>query len=303
MYARILSELNKRHDASCWIQKATWEHGIEFCWWRPELPQKDFRLRHHTTEICSDYAEMSLWNPLGESACGLELSWWLIHLSFLISDEIQSPCPPNSDGHIIHLHGSFRPAWYRRTRNFRSGIIKVVCHVFIHAIVGSVNFHQITRECGNVHDKELVNLTAKSVYNIAQPKNTLEIREEDSFYLSKNQSNLWICRVFEEIRVLPTRYSVMSTHWLPGHVHLKSRVIEVSNDGTKNLWTEIDRRDNNTWTTNSRLPHSRVPNESSRFSRLKQTGKNITRIYSQSLLDTGMLVVSLYNSFWERNTN
>ena len=34
-------------------------------------------------------------------------------------------------------------------------------------------------------------------------------------------------------------------HWLPGHVHLKSRVIEVSNDGTENLWTEIDRRDNN----------------------------------------------------------
>ena len=53
-------------------------------------------------------------------------------------------------------------------------------------------------------------------------------------------------------------------------------VLEVSNDGSS--WTEIDRRDNNndlnnSWAT-ARFKVSKVPSESFRFFRLKETGQN-----------------------------
>ena len=68
----------------------------------------------------------------------------------------------------------------------------------------------------------------------------------------------------------------MSNIWYPGGPHLKSWVIEVSNDGSS--WTEIDRRENNNdlndeyATANFKI--SKVPSESFRFFRLRQTGMN-----------------------------
>ena len=62
----------------------------------------------------------------------------------------------------------------------------------------------------------------------------------------------------------------------PGGPHLKSWVIEVSNDG--DTWFEIDRRENNydlngeLVTANFKI--SKVPSESVHYFRLKQIGKN-----------------------------
>ena len=133
---------------------------------------------------------------------------------------------------------------------------------------------------GNVHDMGIVNVTAKSIPNdIYHPRNVVnQDRRGDSFYSSKSEPNSWICYDFKEWRVIPMSYSVTSQASLPGSCHLRSRVIEVSNDGTENSWMEIDRReDNNALNSESvtvSFEVSRVPSEGVRFFRLRQTGAN-----------------------------
>ena len=104
-----------------------------------------------------------------------------------------------------------------------------------------------------------------------------------------------------ERRVVPTSYSVWSYGCGPGCNHLKSWVVEVSNDGSS--WTEIDRRDNNVndkyATANFKI--SRVPSESYRFFRLRQTGENHAGDYF--VIEFNHFAGDLWNSFREINTN
>ena len=131
---------------------------------------------------------------------------------------------------------------------------------------------------GNVHDKGIVNVTASSVHSDhSQPKNAVDLTTDSCFW-SESKPNSWICYDFKERRVIPTSYSVMSMGGGPGWNHAKSWVIEVSNDGTENSWTIIDRRDNNNDLNDSfatvNFKISRVPSDGFRFFRLRQTGKN-----------------------------
>ena len=139
----------------------------------------------------------------------------------------------------------------------------------------------LTRKCdGNVHEAEIVNVTASSVYEdrwktIYYPKNAVDL-ETDSFYESTNEANACICYGFKDMRVISSSYSVRSYGWGPGGFHLKSWAIEVSNDGSS--WVVIDRRDGNDGlndkfvTANFKIPH--VPSERFRFFRLRQIGRN-----------------------------
>ena len=137
---------------------------------------------------------------------------------------------------------------------------------------------QLTRECdGNPHDKGVVNVISSSTNTVAHPKCAADLWT-NSPYMSVCEND-WICYDFIERRVIPTSYSVRSGQcWRQGFTedeHLKSWVIEVSNDGYS--WTEIDRQDNNDLngkyaTANFKI--SRIPSESFQFFRLRQTGKN-----------------------------
>ena len=134
--------------------------------------------------------------------------------------------------------------------------------------LGGVIAH-LTLECGgNVHDQGIVNVTASSYPETA--KNAVDLGT-DSHYISHGEMDPWICYDFKRRRVIPTSYSVRSSD---GFCHIKSWVIEVSNDGSS--WTEIDRRDNNNdlhgkyATANFRI--SMVPSEGIRFFRLRQIG-------------------------------
>ena len=101
----------------------------------------------------------------------------------------------------------------------------------------------LTRECGgNVYDNEIVNITASSCQSDYHPKNAADF-STDSAFDSEGLASSWICYDFKDRSVIPTSYSVRSWARGPGSCHLKSWVIEVSNDGSS--WTEIDRRDNN----------------------------------------------------------
>ena len=135
----------------------------------------------------------------------------------------------------------------------------------------------LTREFGgNVHDKGIVNVTASNVRR-DHPKEAVDLGTSTLFE-SKNWPNSWICYDFKERRVIPTSYSVRSSHWGHNLEELRSWVIEVSNDGTANSWTEIDRRrrneDLNDELVTANFKIARVPSEGFRFFRLRQTGKN-----------------------------
>lgn len=134
----------------------------------------------------------------------------------------------------------------------------------------------LTRKCGgNVHEREIIKVTASSVYSDCLAKNAVDL-QKDSIYQSRNEQNTWLCYDFKDRRVIPTSYSVKSFGYGPGSHHLKSWVLEVSNNGTS--WKEVDRRDNNNDLNDFRVTRNfritRIASERFRFVRLRQIGPN-----------------------------
>ena len=130
----------------------------------------------------------------------------------------------------------------------------------------------LTREYGgSVHDHGIVNVTASSVVSSAFPKNATDL-ETRSFFISKPNSNSWICYDFKERRVLPTSYSVKSYDCGPGGWNLKSWVLEVSQNGSD--WTVVDSRNDNHDLDDSLVTRnftiSQSPKEAVQFIRLHQ---------------------------------
>ena len=97
------------------------------------------------------------------------------------------------------------------------------------------------------------------------------------YFMSQDKPNSWIIYEFKW-RVTPTSYTIMSYPKGPGGNHLKSWVLEVSNDRSEDSWAAIDSRKDNFDLNDScaicnfaiRAPQS----GSFRFVRLRQTGKN-----------------------------
>ena len=134
----------------------------------------------------------------------------------------------------------------------------------------------LTKQCGgNVHDKGIVNATASSVNGACEPKHAADLGTTPVYQSRRDQEGAWICYEFKERRVIPTSYSVKT---YSSTANPKSWVIEVSNDGTQNSWTEIDRRENNNDLKNpnviANFKISRVPSDGFRFFRLRQIGKD-----------------------------
>ena len=64
-----------------------------------------------------------------------------------------------------------------------------------------------------------------------------------SEFASGNQSGQWVEVDFKDHRIRPDYYTIQSHHHGLGYAHVKSWVIEVSNDC--NYWREIDKEENN----------------------------------------------------------
>jgi uncharacterized coiled-coil protein SlyX len=120
---------------------------------------------------------------------------------------------------------------------------------------------------GNVHDKGIVTITSKSVYNDAPnhaPQTVADLTSDWGF-ASKTEPGQWICWDFGKMRVRPTHYTIRSA-WLI------SWVVESSLDGE--AWTEIDRKtDNEDFTHWSAASYAVSKSAECRFIRLTQTGK------------------------------
>jgi hypothetical protein len=133
----------------------------------------------------------------------------------------------------------------------------------VHDIPDGIIAH-LTRECGgNVHDRQIVDVTCGSFEketeganphsgaDINHPgnagKNAADL-ETDSYFYSAHRDeeediphtrNNWICYNFKERRIVPTHYAIRTNGW--GNSHLKSWLVETSADGEN--WREVAREE------------------------------------------------------------
>ena len=130
---------------------------------------------------------------------------------------------------------------------------------------------------GNVHRKQVVNVTASSVSD-GKLENVVDYPWSGFGLCSEDSPNSWICYDFGGLRVTPTSYTIFSCDSDPGGPHHKSWVLEVSLDGSKGSWKVVDSRENNSDLNDKcvirNFAISAPQSEAFRFVRLCQTGKN-----------------------------
>jgi hypothetical protein len=87
----------------------------------------------------------------------------------------------------------------------------------------------LTKRCGgDEHDKQIIKVTESSHHAEFPGKNVV-----DSYYLSLNSPESWICYDFKKMMVKPTHYTIRSRHDAGrGATHPKLWVIKGSVDGT-----------------------------------------------------------------------
>jgi hypothetical protein len=144
----------------------------------------------------------------------------------------------------------------------------------------------LTRQCGgNVHDKGIVNISAKAIdQNLDRfhAKHAANLHDT-SFFQSPNSPNQWIQYDFKNRRVRPTHYTIfahLNLWWL------RSWVLEGSLNASDDSWDELDRHDDDT-TMNMEHTIGTFPVTRSgeyRFIRLRQTGKNNGGNYDHLIL-------------------
>lgn len=121
-------------------------------------------------------------------------------------------------------------------------------------------------------------VTSSSVYHNeinSSPLNVLDYYDDDNSFSSEDEPNSWICFDFVNQKVVLTKYMIKSSSYGPGLSHLKSWIVEGSND--KNVWETIDEQKNCSSLNGSNCVCSfDTCNSTSafRYIRLRQTGLN-----------------------------
>jgi hypothetical protein len=126
---------------------------------------------------------------------------------------------------------------------------------------------------GNPHEKQLICVkgTPCDTNSAHQPQNAADL-QIDSYFYSQNAPGQWMSYDFKDMRVAVTHYILRSNDNGTGGHHLRSWVIEGSEDGGK--WIELDERENEGSLNGPRAIGSfevRTVIES-RFIRLRATG-------------------------------
>jgi hypothetical protein len=135
----------------------------------------------------------------------------------------------------------------------------------------------LTSSCGgNVHERGLVSITDSSHCSDSYiGKIAANLGNANSYFCSNNNPDQWLCYDFKNSRVSLTHYSIRTPNPAQNRHHLKSWVLEVSNDGSN--WTEVDRHvDNSDLNGTSLIGTYSILGQvhESRFVRLRQIGKN-----------------------------
>lgn len=133
--------------------------------------------------------------------------------------------------------------------------------------------HYLTDETGgNIHDNDTIEITSNSVFQNFHPKNLVDY-ESPNYYESLINTNAIICFDFKDKLVEISSYSIKTNSNPRNGNHLKSWVVEVSND--ENSWEVIDSHVNDESLNDSNAIRTfsiKEPTSFCRYVRLRQTG-------------------------------
>jgi hypothetical protein len=131
----------------------------------------------------------------------------------------------------------------------------------------------LTERCGgNVHNRDVVSITASSNGGPRYLETNVADLTSDNDFESQDSPNSWICYDFKTMRIRPTHYSIRS--YARGRYHLKHWVVEGLASG--DTWIELDRRENDKElnATNVTRTFSVSRPDEIRMIRLRQIGPN-----------------------------
>lgn len=130
----------------------------------------------------------------------------------------------------------------------------------------------------NYLDGKSFRITSSSVYHNeinSSPLNVIDFYDYEDSFSTEDEPNSWICFDFINQKVILNKYVIRSSSYGPGLSHLKSWVVEGSND--KNVWHTIDERKNCSSLNGSSLEctfNCRNLTSGFQYIRLRQTGLN-----------------------------
>lgn len=137
----------------------------------------------------------------------------------------------------------------------------------------------LTKKSGGiVSENGTVNVSSSSYVGSSRlPKNAADLKNTQSYFQSKNESDGWLQYDFVKNRVIPTSYTIRTRHDCD-YNHPRNWVVEGSDTGKENEWTILDRRQNDaslSGTSVSRTFNIQFPQGSEggyRYLRIRQTG-------------------------------
>lgn len=121
--------------------------------------------------------------------------------------------------HLIHLDFNF---------NGNNSLFGIIYH--------------LSGECGgNVHDEGIVRITSSSVNGSQFPKYVADLPNNNTsnYFMSANEINSWLQINFKDMKIRPTHYTIRTYSAGPRNYHLKSWILEGSNNFHEN-WKVID---------------------------------------------------------------
>jgi hypothetical protein len=104
----------------------------------------------------------------------------------------------------------------------------------------------VKRYGGNVHDRTVVEVTGSRPASRElndTTGNAVDLGTDSSYFWSADEKGQSICLNFREMKMRPTHYSFQSNGDVRNAYHLRSWVVEGSQDGSP--WTVIDCREEN----------------------------------------------------------
>jgi hypothetical protein len=128
---------------------------------------------------------------------------------------------------------------------------------------------------GNVHDRDIVALTASSILNSSYGATKIVDGQSQTFFHSVDQPNQWVCLDFKNMKIEPTHYSIeTSREGNNDYLLLSDWLIEGSDDGA--TWIELDRHENDRQLSGPCQTVTFSVSQSSeiRFFRIRQIGLN-----------------------------
>ncbi|OHS96431.1 hypothetical protein TRFO_37412 [Tritrichomonas foetus] len=130
-----------------------------------------------------------------------------------------------------------------------------------------------TIENGNIKEAGLIDITSSSAVTIGDLANIVD-RDSEMYSYTSNDPDSWIQIDFKNFRLTPTFYSIRTENNPSGYDHMRSWVLEGSEDG--HAWTELDRREENgVLNSASAIGHFSIQNSMiAKFLRVRQIGTN-----------------------------